>query len=604
MLEQSKHGGGWTRRDVYGLIICIVTGILLAVSPHMATLASYGTLEYAADGDDVLYLSIARFPHQGESSLRDPFCLVSERLPTLYAWLQFAPLAMLTRWLGLPVLLMGLVWRAVGGGLLGFALYVLFRRVMADTRFPVAWALGCALVCLGDAGLIGGRSIIQNYSLVKAMLGGTTPITPANALPQYRVVTPLLNLPFFLLLVATLLPKAPRGPKWAVLGAVLMGVCIHLYFFFWTAALVGISAYLAVCLLLAWREPRERPEHLATVRFGACVMAGGLLLGLPQIISNAQTVASPTYKPTLERMSRPRHLPAGSRFRAVNLMNRWVVGKLLVGAVAILALRLRGLGLFWWLSLAGYALSNSAIVTGLEFENYHWSYVTSPMSEILMLGIVGKVLDRWLASVPWLMGAFWVAPLAIVGAAVLFRPYEALKAPEAAEATRLIEELRPLRPALSELEADCSLAGPRVANFAILFTRAGQLFDQPHSIQSSLISGQEGHERFALNHWLMGIKHAEFVPLARPKTFHTGPDPEEPGALDEAAETRIRLFDEIDGDSSKASELLLRYRPCALILPSDAEPPTRGGPWKRAGESPRWILWTADRADAHGRADP
>ena len=33
--------------------------------------------------------------------------------------------------------------------------------------------------------------------------------------------------------------------------------------------------------------------------------------------------------------------------------------------------------------LAGYLLSNHAILTGLDFENYHWSYVFAPFGEIL-----------------------------------------------------------------------------------------------------------------------------------------------------------------------------------------------------------------------------
>src|SRR5262249_16701005 len=146
---------------------------------HLAMLWRHGTAVFLADHDEMLYLSIARAVYYGEAGPRDPYLEPSRHVPSLYAWLQFVPLTVAARGLGLPFLSLGLFWRVVGGSALGGSLYVLFRRVMAPTSRPTAWALGCALVCLADAGLLEGRSVVANLSLAKHMLAGSTPLTKA-----------------------------------------------------------------------------------------------------------------------------------------------------------------------------------------------------------------------------------------------------------------------------------------------------------------------------------------------------------------------------------------------------------------------------------------
>src|SRR5438874_990300 len=123
MSETSPTPPRWSRADLVAAVACGALGMALAVAPHLATLARHGTLEYVADGDDVLYLAIARAPYHGEPALRDPFSNPGAAVPTLYSWLPFVPTARLTRRLGLPPVLTGLVWRALGGPLLGVALF-------------------------------------------------------------------------------------------------------------------------------------------------------------------------------------------------------------------------------------------------------------------------------------------------------------------------------------------------------------------------------------------------------------------------------------------------------------------------------------------------
>jgi hypothetical protein len=575
--------------ELLAALILTCLGIFLAIEPHLACLARRGTIEYLADGDDVLYLAIARAPYYGENQLRDPFSLPSAHVPTLFAWFQFVPLAKLARLVGLPLIQINLLWRGVGGAVFGLSLYVLFRRLMRDTRHPVAWALGCGIVCLADGGFISARWFVQNAGLVKSLLPSSPPPRLPNGWAQYRVVTPLLNLPFLLLVLATLLPKNPRNLPAIIYGALMMAICVYLYFFFWTAAVVGVGAYLAMRALLALFQPTERSEHLATVKFGACVLLGGILLGLPQIYQNTHTFADPSFAPIRERLSRPTHLTAADPARLLNLRNRWEWGALVLGALLIAGGRVRGLGLIWCMLAGAFALKNSALFTGLEFENYHWVYVTAPMGEILLLGLFARGFEKWREHLGWVLKILWVIPVGMLAIVAVFRPVEALKAEESVNNSRLLEELRPLRGALSQLPPECSLAGPPEANVALLFSPAGQLYQVPYTVHTSLISEQEIDERHALNAWLIGLDRNEYVAQAKPKKFHAIAVSDESTILDVVLQRRLKIFDQILKDG--AARLLERYRPCALLLSATAPQPTRGGPWVQTATGPRWTLW-------------
>jgi hypothetical protein len=580
-------------KDAIALFLVMSVSVALAIEPHLANFAQHGTLEYLADGDDLLYASIAKAPYLGENGLRDPFALPSERVPTLFTWLQFVPLAKLTKALGIPLILIGLVWRVCGGALLGLALYVLFRTVTSDTLRTVAWSMGCALVCLTDAGFLSARWLVQDFLWLKAVLfGSVVPNTP-NGMAQYRVVTPLLNLPFFLLLLATLLRKNPRL-LWALgFGAVLLTIEINMYFFYWTAAIVGMGVYFLCLAYLAWADPARRSTHIARMRLVAGVLLLGLMLGAPQIYRNAQTVSDPSFGPILDRLSRPTHVPHGDHARSLNLRNRWEWGALIAGALVARALGARTVGLLWCFFAAGFALKNSALVTGLEFENYHWLCVTGPMGEILLLSALAIRFGGGHGATRAILTCLWGFAVVLLVLAVVIRGYEALHAKESATLTRLLQEQRPLRGALAQLPVECSIAGPPESDAALLFTPAGKLFHTPYTNHTSLISEEEIDERHALNAWLLGWDRQEYTARCRPKSFHVIVLESEARKLDEIVQHRLEIFDKIAGGAAGA--LVTRFRVCALLLPTNAPKPTRAGPWTQAGASPQWTFWVVHR---------
>ena len=602
---------GWGKADYRALILCALVGLLLAVLPHVATLAKYGTARYLADGDDVLYLAVARIPANGENTLRDPFSRPGDNTPSLYAWLQFVPLAKFAAALGIPPILMNLLWRIVGGLLFGVALFILFRTIFRGLPSAPLWALGCSIVCLSDAGFADGRMFLGNLTLLNNLLHGTTPLLKADALPQYRVVTPLLNLPIFLLLAACLIArmgkkKEPvtgvdqepppsrsgvrRGWLLAAVGSVLLALCFYLYFFFWTAAVVGIGAFIAWNLFWAWRDPAGRTAALARAKLCGLVLAGGLILGAPQVYSNARTFAAPEYQPILQRLSRGRNVATDAEARTRYLKNYWLWLKLGLGALGILYFRVRRLSLIWFLTAAGYALACSALVTKLEFENFHWSYVHAAFGEILVLGVAAQLLAPRIRRWGPARYALWAIPLGLFLIAAVWRPFEAIRAPEAAWNNRVLAEMKPLEDFLTAVGPNCSLAGPKEANIALLFTKCGQLYEQPQTSHSSVIPDAEVHERQALNAWLQGESVEDYVAEAAAEPFQVGPAKNPAWQPEAIAAERARVFRLVAADPAA---YLTRYRPNVLLLPLGHEPPVTATKWTNVKNTDKWSLWLA-----------
>jgi hypothetical protein len=331
---------------------------------------------------------------------------------------------------------------------------------------------------------------------------------------------------------------------------------------------------------------RDRRIQWIKARSAAFVLAGGLLIGLPQLYTNWRTFADPQSKPILERIGRPRTLSADDPARSHYVRNLWVWGKLALGAAGIALLRIRGLGLLWCTTLAGYALQNSAIVTGMEFENFHWSYVHAAMGEILTLGTVACVLDRWRGARPTGLSAAWLLPAAWVVLALVWRGYEALHAPNAVQNSRWLAEVRPLRSALAALEPDHALAGPEAANVALLFTRCAQLYQFPYT-WNSFIPDEAVHQRHALNGWLQGLDRETYAATAAADRVDYGKQSAwRPQAVQQA---RVALFDQLLRHPDP--ELVERYRADYLLLPAAAPTPERAGPWTLIQQSSHWNLW-------------
>jgi hypothetical protein len=588
------------RPDLLAGLACAAVGLALAAAPNLAALWRHGTPVFLADFDETYYLGIARAPYYGELHLRDPYLPSSRGVPTLHTWLMFAPWAWLCRGLGLPLVALGVVWRVVGGAALGASLYALSRKLMGGTSRPVAWALGVAVVCLADAGFCDGRTLFAGFGLLWHLLAGTCPLPKPDSVPQYRVVTPLLNLPVFLLLMAVVSSPRARGRWGVVVGSVLLAACIYLYFFFWTTAVLALGLYAAANFALAAHGPEaDRARRRDAGRFAAAVLVGGLVLGAPQVLGTTSTGTDPGLRSILERIAKGYHLPPGSPSRVLNVRNSWVWTKLGLGALGVLALGTRRVGLLWCATLCGYALANSALLTGLEFENFHWSYCYDATGELLALAVLGQWLDRAARGRPWVLRSVALVPAGVLALALVWRPVEALRAPEPSRLAAALEDLKPLRPALGRLGPEFVLAGERTeVSVALLLSRCSLLNHSLHFPSLELIPDREVHERDALDAWLRGLDLAAYERQATLTRYGLA-DPGDPRwPLDAIRRERVGYFRALErGDTT----LLTRYPVDGLLRRTPDGPPPRGGSWSRLAGDATWTLWVRPPARAPER---
>lgn len=577
----------WRAADSWACAACALIGLFLALAPHGATLARHGTLDYIQDSDEIVYLSVARAPYYGEAALRDPFESKEEKLPSLYSWMQFVPLAKLARWLGLSFIHMNMLWRILGGLAFGATLYFLFRRLFAGLPRAMAWSLGASLICLSDAGFIQARSLIRTLDLARHLWQGTTPQLNADAIGLYRVVTPLLNLPPLFLLVGVLVPAGQHRTREILLGSLLLGLLILTNFYFWTATVLGLALYLAAVLIAALRSRVHRPTLLARATVLSAVLGVGLALGAPQVLRNSKTFTDPAFQPILERLCKGQRLAPDHPVRGLYLKNSWAWGKIGVGAAGVLLFPIEGLGLLWCIVLAGFVLMNSALVTGLEFENFHWQAIHAPLGEIMLIVTVAWFLSR--RKIPKKSALLWLLPGSMLLIAMAWRPYEALRAPEAVESSRGMAQMRPLKPSLSALGDGCILAGPGETRFALLFSQCALLYHRLYTAMSSLVPDADLPRRNALNAWLQGSDRAAYLAsgdLSDRVGVYSSPQWD----LQVLKQARIAAFDDLLQGLSR--DALARYRPNALLLPAAAPTPRRGGPWTLRQKTEHWTLWT------------
>jgi hypothetical protein len=572
----------FTRHDVFAALVCAILAALFAMIPHWQSLAQHGSAEFLADGDDVLYLAICRAPYHGSAALVDPFDPQSGR-PTLYPWLPYVPTARLAAASQVPLFHLGFVWRALGGMLMGAAVFVLYRVLLHRLPGRMWLAVIGTLFSLADPGTL-TRPMIGLLQPMQAALRGDGAALEVGQHGLFRVTTPLVVLPFAFALAAII--SAPLNLPRAAAAALLLAALVYLYFFAWTAAVAAIALLVVIFAVAGLVTPRERSEHWRQAAWLAGVIVAGLALGAPQIIDNAQKFADPALKPALDRMARGVMVPAGDPLRMMYLKNVWALGTIALGIIAAFVGRDRGLAVLLAFTVAGFALRNSAIITGLEFENYHWNYVHGPAGEVLLVTIGLMLLARSkLCNRVTLVVAMLV--VLMVFAASAFTHWQRCRlGPEAVKLHAMLDELRDLRPTLETLDTRSVIAGPPVANIALLFTRGGQLYQFHQTSHSSVTTDREVNERFALNAALIGldVTHRDDPNERFQVSLLKRPEWEWPAVEAE----RAAILNELRGENGRA--LLKKYAVTHLLLPAGRTPGV--GSWQIVKTGSTWTLWT------------
>lgn len=579
------------RMAIRDALFCGLVGALIAIVPHVASKAFFGTWEFQQDLDEVVYRLISKPAMDGSWSMRDVFVQSDRNLPTTYSWMQFVPTSHMALALGFDIVSLGQFWRLTGGFLTGVSLYVAFASFRIPVSRPRLFVILATILALSDAGFVQGRVLLQNALIAKDYIRWQ-PVKPhATNFAAYRVISPILSLPFTILAAALLSPDfLARRPRRAVLAALFTTLSITLYFFQWTALCLGAGACLGLMVVYDTLTKGTLRKSSVLALAALCI---GALLGSPQIFYNARIFADPALDPILERIGRGQVMPPGNPYVYVNLVNYWVWLKLVITAVVLWFFPKRGIAMFAAVGLAGYALANSAILTRLEFENWHWMYVYGPFLAIpvyvgavaLMLRLLGPRLSAGLVAAAFV-------------SAVVLRTVEVKLAPESMLVRRYAEDIAPIRPILAAIPDDGqrSIVGHVPAQLAALSMPGGRLlYHFPYASQISLMPLEEVHERITLTYWLTGMKRdrLESMPdgeLAKIQLAELTRPEWRPEVVRAA---QLAIFDRLESSPAEVRRLMEKYRPDWILLDkaNHVIPPTRGGSWEQVATTRLHELW-------------
>jgi hypothetical protein len=568
-------------------------GVLLGLLPHLTQRVVHGTWLFLGDNDDVYYAMIARAPFWHGWSLRDPFANAREAIGVSYAWGLFVPMAKIAAIFGDTPGAFLIGWRVLGGALLGWGLWFLlatiFDRGGARLRklagpwglAGLASVLACTLMLdpgFDFASLPLQRLVETAFHLARHDVPRGNP----GWYGQIRIVSPVCALGLLFALLALL--SRPRLTKSAALVAgLLLGVLFNLHFFFWTAPVALLVALLVLQVLprpvrrwLGVRQPRE---------LLLLTLAIGVTLGLPQLLSDFSHFGDPVIKEALERTPRGLALAWHNPRRWLYLTGPrlWLDCVLMSFA----AVRVRALRVSAMLVLISFVLANSALVTGLEFENYKWLHALQTVS-YLCLWVWGITeLARFASSrhVDSLLRVARASLAIVLGialvVALVWIPRESLITPEAGARTRKLEELSDLQPIMARFSSSDSLVAPNGAQPALLFTAAGVLYEAPHT-NASFISDRELIERHVLSAWVLGED--------RPSLYLQS------SLLPAVAGEKRARWGHLQADyeiawSSVNIGALDKFRVRYAVTLCAAPPASETGLWSEVGRSGRWCAW-------------
>jgi hypothetical protein len=567
----------------------VVLGGLLGVLPHLAQRLANGTWVLQTSFDDHYYAMIARAPMAGAWSLRDPFANATESTSVSYAWGLFVPMAKLVAWVGGGPAQFLLGWRILGGALLGAGLWVLISDLLGRSKGSVSAVAGplgtrglaavVAALMAADPGLDRASIPLERLSLTGASLLRNIHSFQRGALyAQFRVVSPLCGLGILLAALAVLC-RPKLSPRAALGLGVLLGALFNLYFFFWTT-LVGLILVLLVVQYLPagvrrWFAVRHSPGLL----LGALLI--GALIGLPQLIGDLSSFGDPVIKQALERTPRGLalswHNPA--RWMYLTGPRLWLDCILAVAAASrVPALRVPAL-----MVLVAFVLGNSALVTGLQFENYKWLHGFQTVCYVCLWVWALTECGRYLRGhYPLLVRVALVTLTVASGSvALLWIPRETLGATEPAEMSRWEAEIRGLEPIVKAFRSDSSVALPRDAQPVLLYGTGGVLYEPAFSTQS-FISDDELIERHALSAWVLGEDRVRLDLRSDLSSTMSG-------------ETRPRWqnlrerYDRVVRETSRAALDKFRVRYAITVCRRPPNPET--GNWQRLGEANIWCAW-------------
>ncbi len=536
--------------------------MLLATWPHLVNAVRSGDAGYVADGDALLYLAWSRdVVRHGEWSMTDAVHRPSG--PMMHPWALFVPEGLLAHALGLGMTGLGLIWRALGGAGLAMGLYAVVRPFAKSPR----GAAGLAAFLLFDAGFLLGQVGQRDLEIIKAIAfhSGNFFASVPRIMAHLRVPTPALAIPFLLIHFALTHRARRLGTTGsAVAAGVSLGLLFSTYFYFATTAFAAT--------VLAWLVDRDGRRTYAWI-FGV-----GLVVAAPSLIASAWIKAQ-TPPDWLHRTDK--FVPIQRFDRARLLLPKLLIAEWLASAWIVFRSR-RELRYLWLYTGAGLAMANHHVITGLNLENFHWTYAYGVSFSVLLALIV----TPWLAR---LRGGFVVATVVVIVqimAGFGLRDVEVRRSAETNIYRDLWARWKDERIAIPPRSV---VAGPTDLLFCLAAMEEVDPLDCRLVEYSSVATDVERDERLVLNAILIGAD--------REATINEGERPTE------ISKSRRRLL--FDRMTIEVASWTRRFGVTYVLLPAGRMPPTS---LSRAGdpltEGAVWTLWRLKPTIAPSSPEP
>jgi hypothetical protein len=437
-------------------------------------------------------------------------------------------------------------------------------------------AAGVSAILMADVGVVAAHPIWRHLLVsVRLFLGRTQDLLDKN--PQlhqeWRLVSPALSLAYLLFHI-WLLARAREAPSRSriLLAGLGLGILFYAYFFYWTAACLA----LVLAFLL---DAKGRRVYWQT----ACL---GVLLGLPSLVSTFLLKQS-TLPDWLPRTDYALHI---SRFSEL-LIPKIAVFILIALFIWIWRLR-RDLIYIWALAASGLLLMNHQVVTSMQMQNFHWTYVWGPCLSLLVLLATVDVLGQFIrvSRLPRIAAVALV--IVHLGIGFWLRAVEAAKTQESVDFTKgygRYQEQQNI--AHVQFASNGVVAGDK--DFVYLAAVLNNLRPLNHYavILSPSIDNSEWDYRVALDGFIRGLDREAFARNQRAALDSNvlGLEARDPIRRAQRLAGRLEKYDEVAANSGPAMN---RFHVRYVALPKGVVPPSYlAANWRRLADGPYWQIW-------------
>jgi hypothetical protein len=555
--------------------VCMAALLALGLTPFFACwLSGYG-FACPTQPDVNYYLQLAAQPYYSHALyLSDPMVPGGA---TFYPWLQYLPFVCLTRWLGLPIFWIQILWTIFAALGTGLTLYLFMWFV-----FRNRWLAAAITICVWadiDLGVsyFAHRFLFvhQTYMVASdliAQLGGR-PLLARPLFPfQWRLTNTELDLPFlFLQLLVTSIAREFPSRRNLILSGLVFALTFYVYFYLWTMIAAGL------CLAMLIDHPGRR-----TYIWTLCVGVG---LGWPQLAHDYLTKSGLSaegvkYFWMLTAPNQLFNLSTDSPYFRTYV----VIAEAVILGVWAIRRRHPALLLAWCMVCVGLCLSMANLATGIFIHNYHWAWLTVPLMHIVMVAMALDLIMRWKPRLnisgriaALLVSAYLASGIYVIGSIYLSRPKsdgDRRMVYSEYNRQRLVPGVAPFKP-------DSVIAGdPDFVDLASPAERQRPLAGRFLEV-NMVLDNEQRRIRFVLDQYLSGSDRDNFAALLL-KNYSASITREERAIY-------LHTFDEISRDSDRfIDDLKVRY----LVLRASQRAPTfLSRQWNVIQPGPYWQIW-------------